>query len=227
MRGVISDQWAVRTGLPPRRDGAGDDVRWSIRQLSNVSRVNVTPKSSGFRPQPNNLRRAGSVTGGLENRMHSLNGSRPGGRFAGKAHWLVVAITCCILTSCVTVIAHDEKAAAKAATEFAQTAFVARDYSKAHGLLASKSQSHIPIDKLTEAIAKMHPKSYPAKVMATEFEPLPGQRGMNIFVKGDGESEDFFYRLAMEGDVSSGYRVTGLFRGNGPNPSTNKRPLNL
>jgi lactam utilization protein B len=147
--------------------------------------------------------------------------------FGTKTRWLATAITCCMLTSCMSVISHDEKAAAKAATEFAQTAFIARDYSKAHGLLATRSQSDIPIDKLTDAITKMHPKSYPSKVTATEYEPLPGQRGMNIYVKGDGDGEDFFYRLVMEGDATAGYRVTGLFRGNGPNPSTNKRPLNL
>src|SRR6185312_6602552 len=138
-----------------------------------------------------------------------------------KGHWLAVAITCFILASCISVISHDENVAAKAATEFAQTAFVARDYAKAHSLLATRSQSDIPIGKLTDLIAKMHPKSYPSKVTATEYEPMPGQRGMNIYVKGDGDGEDFFYRLVMEGDAPSGYRVTGLFRGNGPNPSPN------
>ena len=142
-----------------------------------------------------------------------------------KARSTCVVITCCMLMSCVNVIAHDEKAAARAATEFARTAFVDRDYAKAHGLLATRSQSEIPTDKLTDAIARMHPKSYPSRVTATEYEPLPGRRGMNIYVKGDGDGEDFFYRLVMEGDAA-GYRVTGLFRGNGPNPSTNKRPLN-
>jgi hypothetical protein len=123
-----------------------------------------------------------------------------------KPHWLAVAIICCGLASCISVIAHDEKAAAKSATEFAQTAFVARDYPKAHSLLTPRAQADIPLDKLTEVIAKMHPKSFPTKVTATEFEPMPGQRGMNIFVKGEGEGEEFFYRLVMERDNTA---VTG------------------
>jgi hypothetical protein len=157
--------------------------------------------------------------------MLKLNNRRFRLMIVDKGHCLAVAIICCGLTSCINVIAHDEKMAAKSAIEFAQTAFVARDYPKAHGLLAPRSQSDIPLDKLTEAIAKMHPKSFPTKVTATEFEPMPGQKGMNIFVKGEGEGEEFFYRLVMEGDKTASYRVTGLLRGNGPNPSTNKRPL--
>jgi hypothetical protein len=162
---------------------------------------------------------------GVENGMLRLNKRRFGLMIVDKACWVAVAIICCGLASCVSVIAHDEKAAAKSATEFAQAAFVARDYPKAHGLLAPRSQSDIPLDKLIEAIAKMHPKSFPTKVTAIEFEPIPGKKGMNIFVQGEGEGEEFFYRLVMEGDKTAGYRVTGLLRGNGPNPSTNKRPL--
>ncbi len=158
--------------------------------------------------------------------MHYLDCKGSIVRVAGKTRWLATALTCCILTSCLNIIAHNEDDAAKAATKFAQTAFVARDYPKAHNLLASRFRSYISIDKLTETIAQMHPKSFPSKVTATEFEPMLGQRGMNIFVKGEGEGEDFYYRLAMEGDAPSSYRVAGLFRGNGPNPSTNKRPLN-
>jgi len=123
------------------------------------------------------------------------------------------------------VISHDEQAAAAAATQFAQTTFVKRDYASAHNLLSRAAQKQIPLDKLTEAIAKMHPKSYPARVVATEFEPVPGQRGMYIYLKGDGDGEEFYYRLVVEGDAPTGYRVNGLFRGNGPHPSQNKRPL--
>jgi hypothetical protein len=132
---------------------------------------------------------------------------------------------CCFMVSCVNVIVHDQNSAAKAATEFARTAFVDRDFTKAHGLLASRSKTYIPLDKLSETITRMHPKSFPSHVTATEYEPMPGQRGMTIYVKGEGEGEEFFYRLVMDGDSTSGYQVTGLFRGNGPNPSTNKRPL--
>jgi hypothetical protein len=142
-----------------------------------------------------------------------------------KAFGLTVAFNCCFMVSCMNVIVHDQNSAARAATEFARIAFVDRDYTKAFSLLAPRSRPYITLEKLSETIPKMHPKSFPSQVTATEYEPMPGQSGMTIYVKGDGEGEEFFYRLVMDGDASSGYQVSGLFRGNGPNPSTNKQPL--
>ncbi len=138
------------------------------------------------------------------------------------------APACSALASCISAIAHDPTVAAKAAkaaTEFAQTAFVDRDYPKAHASMAPRARTAISLEKLTSTIPAMHPKAYPTVLAATEYEPIPGQQAMNIFVKGEGGGEEFFYRLAMEGDSGSGYRVAGFARGNGPNPSKNKRPL--
>jgi hypothetical protein len=136
-----------------------------------------------------------------------------------------IVLLCGLSTSCINIIAHDEMAAAKAATQFAEAAFVARDFSKAHGLLASRARSQIPIEKLSESITEMHPKQFPSSVVATEFEPVPGQHAMNIYLKGTGDGESYFYRLAMEGDAPSGYGVIGLYRSNGPPPPSNRRPL--
>lgn len=138
---------------------------------------------------------------------------------------LVVAIVLGCLPSCINVIAHDEQAAAKAATQFAQAAFVDRSDSEARGLITPSLAQQVTGDKLPEMIAKMHPKMFPTQVAATEFEPLLGQRGMLIFLKGTGDGEEFYYRLVMEGDSSSGYRVSGLFRGSGPYPASARRPL--
>jgi hypothetical protein len=142
-----------------------------------------------------------------------------------KAYEIVASFVCCLLTSCINVVAQDEGAAAKAATQFAQTAFVSRDYERAHELLIRSGINQFTTAKLSEAIARMHPKTFPTEVLATDFEPIPGQRAMNIYLKGRGEGEDFYYRLVMVGDATSGYRVSGLYRGNRPSPSPNKRPL--
>lgn len=139
---------------------------------------------------------------------------------------VAVSIILCSVPACVTVIAHDEQIAANAATKFAQIAFVDRDGPKAHGLLSPSVAEQLPGDKLSEMIVKMHPKSFPTRVTAVEFEPMPGQKGMLIYLKGTGEGEDFHYRFVMEGDAPSGYRVSGLFRGSGPYPPSNRRPLN-
>jgi hypothetical protein len=64
---------------------------------------------------------------------------------------------------------------------------------------------------------------YPISLTAEEFEPMPGQKGMNIFLYGENESEKFFYRLTMEGTTGMGYEVSGIYRGSGPYPPSKSR----
>src|SRR5258708_30348654 len=77
----------------------------------------------------------------------------------------------------IKIITHNQKQAAASAERFAQTAFLARDYEKAHGLLAEETRKKISADKLAEAIQKMHPAAkFPSEIKAIEYEPQPGQR---------------------------------------------------
>jgi hypothetical protein len=137
-----------------------------------------------------------------------------------------LTLTCFSLASCgVSVIVHDERAAARTAAKFADLAFVQTDYSDAEALLSSQMQQAVPSDKLTAQITKMHPKGRPADVAATEFEPLPGQRAMNIYLKGSRGESTFYYRFLMVGDKGSGYEVNGFWRGSGPYPPSPRRSL--
>ncbi len=157
-------------------------------------------------------------------RHHTRFGRLLGGaimRYRSAA--LILAFACCSITSCsVNVIAHDERAAAESAAHFAELAFVKSDHAGAHALIASQTY---PADTLAADVEKMHPKGRPAKVEAIEFEPLPGQRAMNIYLKGTRGDEAYYYRLLMVGDKGSGYKVNGLWRGSGPYPPSARKPL--
>jgi hypothetical protein len=123
------------------------------------------------------------------------------------------------------VIVHDEQAAAKEAATFADFAFVRSDFAGAYALLSQQMKAGGTTNWLKAEVAKMHSGTHPSEVAATEFEPLPGQRAMNIYVKGTLQREEFFYRLLMVGDKGSGYKVGGLWRGSGPYPPSGRRPL--
>lgn len=139
---------------------------------------------------------------------------------------LPLALAGCLLSSCgVRVIVHDEQAAARAAAKFAGLAFVRSDYSGAHAMLSPQMQQALPMDKLAAEVAKMHPKARPSEVVATDFEPLPGQQAMNIYLKAATGDDTFFYRFLMVGDEGSGYRVGGIWRGSGPYPPSARKPL--
>jgi hypothetical protein len=138
---------------------------------------------------------------------------------------LAISIILGSLTSCVSFIHHDQDMAAEAARAFAQAAFVDRDDAKARELLSPSLAQGLTAEKLTEQIARLHPGSFPTRVTVTEYEPMMGQRAMMIYLKGANDGEDFYYRFVMEGDATLGYRVAGLFRGNGPHPPSTRRPL--
>ena len=139
---------------------------------------------------------------------------------------LLVAPFCCLSISCgISVIAHDEQAAANSAAKFADLAFIRSDYSGARALLAPQLEQATAGDKLAAEVGKMHGGGRPSEVKAIEFEPLRGQRAMNIYLKGKRGDEEFFYRLLMLGDRGAGYKVGGLWRGSGPYPPSARKPL--
>lgn len=128
-----------------------------------------------------------------------------------------------LLSGCVSVIAHDEKKAAAAAEEFARLAFIEQKYSLAYNLISPDIQKTIPLDKFQELVKQMHPKLYPSNIRATEYEPMHGQKAMGIYLEGENGSESFCYSVTMVGTALSGYKIAGIFRGDGSYPASKFR----
>lgn len=125
----------------------------------------------------------------------------------------------------VRVFRHQQADAARAAERFADLAFVRSDLDAAYALLAPELQRALPAAKLGEEIVKLHPTGRPTEARAIEYEPMPGQRAMLIYLNGTRGDETFHYRFVMAGDEPSGYRVGAFWRGSGPYPPSARRPL--
>lgn len=125
-----------------------------------------------------------------------------------------------ILVGCIHSISHDEDAAAKKAVEFAKVAFIVHDDATAYPLLGEELRHSVSPEKYADAIKQMHPSGFPAKVTATQFEPIPGQRALSIVLVGENGEQKFFYRFVMVGTADAGYAVGGFFRSNGPYPGS-------
>jgi hypothetical protein len=138
---------------------------------------------------------------------------------------IIVCITVIVFfTNCSgSVIGHDEDMAAKSAIQFAKIAIVQHDIQNGYSLLSENAKKTITLEKYSEVFSQMHPASYPLSLTADEFEPIPGQKGINIFLHGESGAEQFYYRLTMEGTAGNGYKVSGLYRGNGPYPPSKLR----
>ena len=138
---------------------------------------------------------------------------------------LLIAVTAASACFRVNRFEHEPAMAAAEAHDFAAIAFVERDTSRAYGLLSPDTKAKMSLDRFKDLVSKMHPKGYPESVEATDYEPMPGQKAMNIFVSGNSGNEGFYYRLVMEGTKETGYTVGGLWLGNGPFPPSNTRRL--
>lgn len=118
--------------------------------------------------------------------------------------------------------------AAASAVEFAKAAFVEKDIDKAFSLLEPEFQEYATKEKFTEVITIMNTPSSPTVVTATEFENIPGQDGVNIFLIGERGSEKYYYRIPMKGTDEKGYKPAGVFRIQGQFPASESRqPLQV
>jgi len=137
---------------------------------------------------------------------------------------LFVTLALASLISCgVGVMYHDEDMAVKSAIEFSKVALVRHDIQNGYSLLSDNAKKTVSFEKYSQAFSQMHPSLYPLSLTAEEYEPMPTQKGVNVFLYGENGSEKFNYRLIMEGTGVTGYKVSGIYRGNGPYPPSQLR----
>jgi len=121
---------------------------------------------------------------------------------------------------------HNPIMAATSATEFAQVAFVERNADKAFNMLHPDAQAYSTKQKFAEVLTAMNSPTSPLSVNATDFEPIQGEEGMNIYLTGENDTQTFYYRIQMRGTREKGYKPAGLFRNPKPYPkSPLRRPL--
>jgi hypothetical protein len=128
-----------------------------------------------------------------------------------------------VFYACADSFEHDHKLAAKRAEEFAQVAFVRQDFEKGYAMLSDSGKRYVPLEKFKEAVVKSHPKSYPTKIAATDFEPMAGEKAIYIYLTGDNSGEHFYYTLTLDGTATADYKVTRFSRGGGPYGSSGTR----
>lgn len=120
---------------------------------------------------------------------------------------LIIGLITLVLASCAGTVKHDETLAAKRAIEFAQFVFIDKNFAKGYELLSDGGKRHLSLEKFKETLTRMHPRSFPTKVTATEFQPMPGEKAIWIYLAGQNAEEQFQYRLTMEATDTGDYRV--------------------
>ncbi|HLG55557.1 MAG TPA: hypothetical protein VI485_09510 [Vicinamibacterales bacterium] len=125
----------------------------------------------------------------------------------------LLSAMCTAVISC-KAIRHDEHVAAAKAEEFLRVAVIDRNSAAAYAMLSLEARTSIKESTFVETVEKMHPNGYPAIVRATEYEPVPGQSAIQVFLEGESGVLKYYYRVAMSGNVDAGYAPSAMFRGN-------------
>ena len=113
--------------------------------------------------------------------------------------------------------------AAGIADTFGNLAFVQKNADEAYGYLSDGFRKAYSLEAFKGQINKLHQDSFPSDISSTEYEPVPGQEQMNIFLEGHNGSQTFYYRFLMLGNSDSGYKVGGFWRNNNPYPPSELR----
>lgn len=112
-----------------------------------------------------------------------------------------------LLASCTESVKHDENLAGRRAIEFAKAVLVDKNFDKGYELLADGGKRHVPRDKFQETITRFHPSGFPTRVTAKEFQAMPGEPAIWIYLFGQNAEDQFQYRVTMEATGKGDYKV--------------------
>jgi hypothetical protein len=129
-----------------------------------------------------------------------------------SAYGLIVVLAA-LAGGCNETIKHDENLAGRHAIEFAQAVLVNKNFAKGYELLADGGKRHIPAEKFIESMKRLHPRGFPTRVTAKEYEPMPGENAMWIYLVGQNSEDQFQYRVTMEATGNGDYKVLNIDNG--------------
>jgi hypothetical protein len=115
------------------------------------------------------------------------------------------------LTGCAKSIKQDENLAAQRAIEFARIVLVNKNFDQGYELLSDGGKRHISLAKFKETMTRLHPGGFPTSVTAKEYQPMPGENALWIYLNG--ENPEMHYRLTMEATASGDYKVLTIDSG--------------
>jgi hypothetical protein len=118
---------------------------------------------------------------------------------------------------------HDAASASRKAEEFARVTFVRGDFENGYTLLADGTKRYVSLGQFKEVVSKLHPNAFPKTITAAEYEPMPGEKAIYIFLAGENAGARFYYRLTMEGTAATGYKVLRFDRSGAPPASSQDR----
>jgi hypothetical protein len=120
-------------------------------------------------------------------------------------------LTVAWLTGCAESTKQDENLAAQRAIEFAGIVLVNKNFDQGYQLLSDGGKRHISLAKFKETMARLHPRGFPTTVTAKEYQAMPGENALWIYLNG--QNPEMHYRVTMEATASGDYKVLTIDSG--------------
>ena len=115
------------------------------------------------------------------------------------------------LAGCAESPKQNENLAAQRAVEFAGIVLVNKDFDRGYELLSDGGKRHISLAKFKETMIRLHPRGFPTNVTAKEYQPMPGENALWIYLNG--QNPEMHYRVTMEATASGDYKVLTIDSG--------------
>ncbi len=125
--------------------------------------------------------------------------------------WILIFFA--LAASCAESKPHDEILAAVRAIEFVQITLIDQNLDNGYERLAAGGKRHVSLDKFKETMTRLHPRGFPQKITAQEYQPMPGENALWIYMIGQNDDEQFQYRLTMQATDTGDYKVLTLDNG--------------
>ncbi len=139
----------------------------------------------------------------------------------------ILLLAMALSAACVQMISHNQDIAASSAVEFMNLAFVDKNFAAASQKLAPASRNAQSVKEVEDMATRLHPNGGPTMINAVEYEPIPSQKAMRIFLVGENnDGTKYFYMVVMQGTVEEGYGPSEIHRKDDPfPPSSTRKPL--
>lgn len=139
----------------------------------------------------------------------------------------ILLLATALSVACVQMISHNQDIAASSAVNFLNLALIDKNFADASKKLAQGSRNALSVKEVEAMATRLHPNDGPTMIKAVEYEPIPSQKAMRIYLVGENnEGTKYFYMVVMQGTVEEGYGPSEIHRNDGPfPPSSIRKPL--
>jgi hypothetical protein len=132
----------------------------------------------------------------------------------------VLLLAGCAVAPQVRTLNHSPSSAASVAQRYVDLLVVQQNVDAAYALVDTDARARISSTELKDAVTKAPGYGLVTSIQATEYQPVPGQPAIDIFLTGSGGGATVYYVVRLSGTADKGYQVNDLGVQSEPYPAT-------